>query len=124
MLRTVKCATQATTVCAIKQNLSSACVCFVIWSLSRHEKRKRLNKLRLFLCLLHLVPPLREDAGTEAEVVRLIVAIRGRALGHDRPIVGVTDPNLDQSRRRSRPKSRRNPKNLTRRRRKKVRTRA
>lgn len=69
------------------------------------------------------VPPLREDVGTEAEVVRLIVAIRGRALGHDRPIVGVTDPNLDQSRRRNRPKSRRNLKNLTRRRRKKVRTR-
>ena len=70
------------------------------------------------------MPPLTEDAGTEAEVVRLIVAIRGRALGHDRPIVGVTDPNrsLDQSRLRNRRKSRRNPKNLTRRRRKKVRT--
>lgn len=68
------------------------------------------------------MPPLREDVGTEAEVVRLIVAIRGRALGHDRPIVGVTDPNLDQSRRRNRPKSRRNLKNLTRRRRKKVKT--
>lgn len=68
------------------------------------------------------MPPLREDVGTEAEVVRLIVAIRGRALGHDRLIVGVTDPNLDQSHRINRPKSRRNPKNLTRRRRKKVTT--
>lgn len=69
------------------------------------------------------MPPLIEDAGTEAEVVRLIVAIRGRALVHDRPIVGVTDPNRspDQSRRKNRRRSRRNPKNLTRRRRKKVR---
>jgi len=69
------------------------------------------------------VPPLIEDAGTGAEVVRLIVAIRGRALVHDRPIVGVTDPNRspDQSRRKNRRRSRRNPKNLTRRRRKKVR---
>lgn len=69
------------------------------------------------------MPPLIEDAGTGAEVVRLIVAIRGRALVPDRPIVGVTDPNRspDQSRRKNRRRSRRNPKNLTRRRRKKVR---
>lgn len=68
------------------------------------------------------VLPLIEDADTEAEVVRLIVAIRGRALVHDRPIVGVTDPNrsLDQSRRRSRRRSRRNLRNPTRKRKKKV----
>lgn len=60
------------------------------------------------------MPPHIEDADTEAEVVRLIVAIRGRALGRDRPIVGVTDPSrsLGRSRRRNRRKSQRNPTNL------------
>ena len=70
-----------------------------------------------------LVPPLTEDAATEAEVVRLIVATLGRALGHDRPIVGVTDPSrsLDRSRRRNRRKNQRNLINPTRGRKKKVR---
>lgn len=72
------------------------------------------------------MPPHIEDADTEAEVVRLIVAIRGRALGRDLPIVGVTDPSrsLDRSRPRNRRKSQRNPINLinpTRGRRKKAR---
>lgn len=69
------------------------------------------------------MPPLIEDAVTEVVVVRLIVAIQGRALGRDRHIVGVTDPsrNLDRSHRRNRRKNRRNPINRTRKRIKKVR---
>lgn len=102
------------------KNKNLAVNVFSNWNCLR-EKNYLLNNLTLFF-LLYLVLPLIEDADTEAEVVRLIVAIRGRALVHDRPIVGVTDPNrsLDQSRRRSRRRSRRKLRNPTRKKKKKV----
>lgn len=67
------------------------------------------------------VPHPIEDVDIEVVVDHLIVAIQGHALAHDRHIVGVTDPSLDQNHRRSRhPRSQRNQRNPTNRTRKRI----
>ena len=85
---------------------------------------QQLN-FKFIICLFNIISVLLlKGVDTEAEVVRRIVAIPGRALGRVRPIVGVTvqSRSHDQGLRKSRQRNRRSPTNPTRNERRKART--
>lgn len=95
-------------------------VAYILLGIHIPEKLSLSNRFFFPSLVHHLI----RDEDTEAEVARRIVAIPGRALGRVRLIVDVTDQsrNLDRSLPKGRRRSRRNPTNLTGRKRRIART--